>query len=98
MWSLQDANIKDGTIRVALGIETIEDLIADFAQALQAIGTPSVCQPPGLLFAKSCQCHMCRLVHHEHSRARAFAGRCSRALAIQWLGGVVQLMNTHPAI
>ena len=38
----QEAGIRDGTIRVAVGIEDIDDLIADFRQALQAIGKSKV--------------------------------------------------------
>ena len=39
---LQAAGIKDGTIRVAVGIENADDLIADFQQALSAIGKARV--------------------------------------------------------
>ena len=42
LWVLQEVGIKDGTIRVAVGIENIDDLIADFKQALSAIGKAQV--------------------------------------------------------
>jgi cystathionine beta-lyase/cystathionine gamma-synthase len=33
--------IRDGFVRVSLGIEDADDLIADFAQALEAAGAPA---------------------------------------------------------
>ena len=46
-WQAEAATIPEGLIRLSVGIEDVEDLWADIAQALDAVGAPTAAIGPG---------------------------------------------------